>query len=553
LLPADILAGKAMVAVPKSVLDTAGEGAASVTATITDVAGNTSSPSPATAINIDTQGGGANATVTFTGLTVDVPTLAVGDSKDTGSSTTDFVTSDRTLTIQGTASGFSNFGLAANDKVWVQILAPDGVTVVAEGGVVPDGSGVFTFSNQGISLPDGKYTIKTSVVDGLGNLVKAGDTQSLVIDGSGNSNPGNTPSTVDGNTAVTFSGLSIHNTTLGSIDSGSSTTDFITSDSTLVIEGNVAGFTNTGGTAGDKVLVQILNSSNVVVAQKFVTPDGSNHFAFDNKAMSLADGQYTIKTSVVDAAGNLVKAGDSQALVIDTNANGTNPGSNPGNPNPVDPNAGGTVTFSGLTINGLDSYDTGSSSTDFVTSDKTLLITGKVTGYSAAGGGIGDKVLVQIMAADGVTVVAQGFVTPDVFTGQYTFDNKANNLADGKYTIKTSIVDASGNTVKPGDSQLLVIDTNNGGTTPGSNPGNENGQPNSAVDSNTGVTFSAFSITDAAKQSADTGSSSTDFITGDATLVFKGTAAGFTTAGGRRRDRGGRAVCDARWQRQLRV
>ena len=538
LLPADITAGKAMVTVPEAVLTAAGQGAASVTATITDIAGNTSGPSPATTINIDTQGGGANANVTFTGLTIDVPTLTVGDSKDSGSSATDFITNDRTLTIQGTASGFSNFGAAANDKVWVQILAPDGVTVVAEGGVVPDGSGVFTFSNQGISLPDGKYTIKTSVVDGLGNLVKAGDTQPLVIDVSGNTNPGNTPSTVDSNTGVSFSGLSIHDTALGSIDSGSSTTDFITNDNTLVIEGNVTGFTSAGGTAGDQVRVQIFAADGTtLVVESYETPDGSNHFAFDNKAMALADGKYTIKTAIVDAAGNVVKAGNTQALVIDTNDNGTNPGSNPGNPNPVDPNAGGAVTFSGLTINGLDSFDTGSSSTDFITSDKTLLITGTVTGYSAAGGGIGDKVLVQIMAADGVTVVAQGFVTPDVFTGQYTFDNKANALADGKYTIKTSIVDAAGNTVKPGDSQPLVIDTNNNGTTPGSNPGNENGQPNSSVDSNTGVTFSAFSIIDATKQSADTGSSSTDFITGDATLVFKGTAAGFTTAGGAAGDR----------------
>ena len=54
LLAADITAGKAMVAVPKSVLDLAGEGAASVTATITDAAGNTSAPSVATAITIDT-------------------------------------------------------------------------------------------------------------------------------------------------------------------------------------------------------------------------------------------------------------------------------------------------------------------------------------------------------------------------------------------------------------------------------------------------------------------------------------------------------------------
>ncbi|WP_161499671.1 S-layer family protein [Limnohabitans sp. TS-CS-82] len=538
LLPADITAGKAMVPVSAAVLAAAGQGPATVTATITDVAGNTSSPSPATAINIDTQGGGVNTAVTFTGLTVDVPTLTVGDSKDTGSSATDFITSDRTLTIQGTASGFSNFGAAANDKVWVQILAPDGVTVVAEGAVVPDASGVFTFSNQAISLPDGKYTIKTSIVDGLGNLVKAGDNQALVIDGSGVSNPGNTPSTVDTNTGVSFNSLSIHDVAMGSTDSGSSNTDFITNDNTLVIEGNVTGFTSTGGTAGDQVRVQIFAADGTtVVAEKFVTPDGSNHYVFDNKAMTLADGKYTLKTSIVDAAGNLVKAGDAQALVIDTNDSGTNPASNPGNPNPVDPNAASIVSFSGLTINGLGSDDTGSSSTDFVTSDTTLLITGTVSNYSAAGGGIGDKVLVQIMAADGVTVVAQGFVTPDVFTGQYTFDNKANALADGKYTIKTSIVDAAGNTVKPGDSQLLVIDTNNGGTTPGSNPGNENGQPNSAVDSNTGVTFSAFSITDAAKQSADTGASATDFITNDATLVFKGTAAGFTIAGGAAGDR----------------
>jgi hypothetical protein len=525
LKPADIVAGKASVTIPKAVFDAAGEGTAIVTATLTDAAGNTSPVSAPTVINIDTQAGGFNADVTFSGLTIDVANLPSGDSKDTGASNSDFVTSDHTLTIQGSVANFSNVGPSSGDKVWVQIVSANG-TVVSEGAASLNLSNTFTFSSQAVPLSDGNYTIKTAVVDASGNVVKAGDSQALVIDSVGNFNYANT--LVDTNTGASIGGLSIQNSALGTNDTGTSSTDFITSDSTLVIEGTLTGFVATGGGAGDKVRVQIVAADGTtVVAQQDVAPDANNHFVFDNRAQALSDGKFTLKTSIVDSAGNLVKVGPTQTLVIDSNGGGFEPASNPGNTPGIDPNAGSSVVFSGLKIN-----DTGASNTDFITAEHGILISGKVDNFTGANGGAGDRVWVQVLAADGVTVVAQTYVLPNVFDGTYTFDNRGQSLADGVYSIKTSVVDAAGNTVKPGDNQRLVIDTNKDGTAAGSNPANGTG-----LDTNTQVNFSAFSMVDASKGSADTGSSNTDFVTNDATLVFQGTAAGFQSTGASTGDR----------------
>ena len=75
LLPADITAGLATVTVPKSVLDAAGQGPASVTWTLTDAAGNTSPASPETAITLDTPlivQGNVSAGPMFGGATIEV-------------------------------------------------------------------------------------------------------------------------------------------------------------------------------------------------------------------------------------------------------------------------------------------------------------------------------------------------------------------------------------------------------------------------------------------------------------------------------------------------
>jgi hypothetical protein len=190
--------------------------------------------------------------------------------------------------------------------VHVTVLGANGTTVIVDQFVTPNTSGVWTFDNSANTLAAGNYTVRAELVSAAHVSLGVLKNQALVIE---------TAATPDA--TLTFSGLTIHDVANGSTDTGSSTSDFITSDRTLMVEGKVTNFSAAHVAAGDKVLVQILNSSNVVVAQQYVAPDLSGNYTLDNRTNSLADGNYTIKTSIVSAAGNLIKAGDTQALTID--------------------------------------------------------------------------------------------------------------------------------------------------------------------------------------------------------------------------------------------
>jgi hypothetical protein len=155
----------------------------------------------------------------------------------------------------------------------------------------------------------------------------------------------------------------------------------------------------------------------------------------------LQDGSYSIKADLVNAAHTPLGVSTSQALVIDTAVV----------PDPA-------LSFSNLTIHvpTSGSQDTGVN-TDFITHDTTLVITGKVNNFTAAHVTADDRVLVQIVGSAGA-VVAETYVKPAA-DGTFTFDNTAQSLSDGNYTIKTSVVSKSGNLIKLGDSQPLTIDS----------------------------------------------------------------------------------------------
>jgi hypothetical protein len=94
--------------------------------------------------------------------------------------------------------------------------------------------------------------------------------------------------------------------------------------------------------------------------------------------------------------------------------------------------------------------DSGVSSTDNITNASTLTFTG-------TGALVGGKVELWVGASK---------LTELATTTAGSWSINVTNMVEGAgQSVKARIVDASGNTVKPGDSQLLVIDTNNGGTT----------------------------------------------------------------------------------------
>jgi VCBS repeat-containing protein len=175
-------------------------------------------------------------------------------------------------------------------------------------------------------LPDGVYTPVIKVTNRTGTSSANGEAFTVDISAKENQDGGESPTKIDdeNNTKSTVlikissvhDGLNSTDTSNGSKDTGSSKTDFITVDGTLSFSGKVEGFIPNG----DVVHVQVLNAANKAIIDKYVTLDSNNVWAINNQANTLIVGEYTIKASIEDKAGNLVKAAVDQPLtVVDPN------------------------------------------------------------------------------------------------------------------------------------------------------------------------------------------------------------------------------------------
>jgi VCBS repeat-containing protein len=100
------------------------------------------------------------------------------------------------------------------------------------------------------------------------------------------------------------------------------------------------------------------------------------------------------------------------------------------------------------------SKDTGGSKTDFITSDGTLTFQGKVTGFVANG----DVVHIQVLDAAKKIVLDQYAAIDSNNT--WSFNNQANTLAVGDYTISAYIEDKAGNVVKSATQPLTIASPN---------------------------------------------------------------------------------------------
>jgi hypothetical protein len=451
------------------------------------------------------------ATITISSIDDGNSTLtATTGSKDTGASASDFVTSDNDLSFYGTTTGFNG---SAGAQVLVQILNASSA-VVAEQYVTPDAQGQWKFDNQAnADLVDGSYIIAASIVDKAGNPVKT-DTQALVIKTNVDPTNPNTTATVDITSMTT--------------DSGASGSDFITNDNLLTYSGTVVGFTANG----DKVKVELLAANGTtVIATAYVdvtvTSGGAGTWTWPYETTQ-ADGQYTVRATLVDAADNRVNSAvggqDTQVVIVDTSGGTNQPDGS------VDPNNANTVTIAIGGINDGDSSttkatgskDTGEFANDNITSDGTLTFAGTTANFN---GTQGAKVHVQVFNASNVAVVDE-YVTPDA-NGDWFFDNQGEALSDGAYTIKAAIVDKAGNPVKVATDVPLIVDSSS--TT---------NQPSGTTDPNSTATITVIRIddgdtsTDAITGSKDTGELANDFITSDSDLSFYGTTTGFNAANG---------------------
>ncbi|HSW22912.1 MAG TPA: Ig-like domain-containing protein, partial [Burkholderiaceae bacterium] len=366
---------------------------------VIDAAGNAGAAS-SQAVTIDTTASGSTSTIAA--ITTD--SGAAGD----------FVTSDPTLAIAGT-----NMALGAGEAV--QVSLDNGVTWQA---VTQLTGTTWSFDNTASTLANGSHTFQTRVIDAVGNPGMT-SSQTVVIDSAA-------PLAISAITAITT-------------DSGASSSDFTTSDSTLLVGGS-----NSPLAAGESVQISL----NGGATWQAVTQLTGTSWSFDNTASPLASGSHSFQTRVIDLAGNAGSA-SSQSVVIDTAAPGAS---------------------SAITAITTDSGTGG----DFVTSDNTLAISGTNTAL-----GVGETV--QLSLDGGATWVS---TTPATATS-WSYNNTGAMLADGSHTLQTRVIDAAGNTGAM-SSQVVVIDT----------------AAPSATSTITAVT-------------ADSGTAG-DFITNDPTLVVSG-------------------------------
>jgi VCBS repeat-containing protein len=239
---------------------------------------------------------------------------------------------------------------------------------------------------------DGTWTTTTMLTDAAKNVSTAA-TGSFVLDTTA-------PAAYTGNLK--------HDATN---DTGINSDDSVTNNATPVLHINAE--------TGANVEVQINGKT-------YAATETSTKGIYEVKVNdALPNATYNPLVRVTDAAGNTTVDGVFVGFTVAGSGGASGPISS-------------TRTISILAI----SDDTGTSGTDFVTTDKTLKVNGLVTGVTATDIEQGKRVLVQFIDASGKEII-QAYVTPVADKWATTADTA--ELPVGKYTVKATIVDLAGN------------------------------------------------------------------------------------------------------------
>lgn len=337
---------------------------------VIDTAGNIGATA-SQIVTVDTSAPLASKTITIAGI-----------SDDTGLSSSDFVTRDTTLTVRGTLGAT----LAADERAQISL---DGGVTWATLTVI----GTNWSYADGRTLTDGTWNYTVRVVDLAGNVGQTA-TQNVVVD----------TTSPEAAKSITITGISD--------DTGASSSDFITSDTTLTVRGVL------GAALGANEFAQISTDNGATWVNVTLAADGLNWTYADGR--TLTNGTTTWQVRVVDLAGNIGATG-SQSAQIDTV-----------NPAQV------------LTIASI-STDTGSSATDFITSDTTLTLTGSLGAGLASGE-------VVYLYRNGLLL---GAVT---MVGALNWTYSDSGLVSGAYTYSARVVDLAGNITSSSDF-VLTVDT----------------------------------------------------------------------------------------------
>ncbi|WP_428840549.1 Ig-like domain-containing protein [Enterobacter roggenkampii] len=318
-------------------------------------------------------------------LTKPAATTITVDSitQDTGLSGSDFITSDNQISLKGT------LGAALGSGDHAQISLDGGVTWIDV-----SVSGLSWTYVDGRTLADGDYNYQLRVIDDAGNI-SATASQVVTID------------TVAPDASKTIAIDSI------SDDTGLSSSDFITRDTSLTLHGSL------GATLADGECAQISLDGGVTWQNVIVT--GNSWYYVDSR--TLGNQTYDYYVRVVDAAGN-VGASAHQQVTVDT----------------IAPDAAITVSVDNITV------DTGFDNNDFLTSSTSYTLHGTL----GAELGVGEYVQVSM---DGGTT----WVYATVSGTQWSY-NDTRTLTDGSHNYQVRVVDQAGN-VGATTSQAVTVDT----------------------------------------------------------------------------------------------
>ncbi|HCR5077438.1 TPA: Ig-like domain repeat protein [Enterobacter hormaechei subsp. xiangfangensis] len=314
-------------------------------------------------------------------------------------------TNDTTPEITGTAEKGSTV------NVYHQV---DATTRILLGTAVADSTtGQWTLQiTDANKLAEGTWNLVATSTDAAGNVSTPSNTWTIVVD-----------------TTVSDAVINISSV---SEDRGASDTDFITSDNTLLINGEL----NKALQADEWVEISLDNG---VTWTRASTVTGTS-WTVDMQSTPLNDGAYTIQARVVDNAGN-VGSTDSQALQVASGGSDMNGLSTTTKVT--------TDTSHGLTTGEHFSHAATATNGDMVTRDRTVTISGNLSAALQAGEHL------QISLDNGKTWKTLAL------NGQSWSYELPEATASTTHSFKLQVIDVAGN---PGtntnfaDSYNVVID-----------------------------------------------------------------------------------------------
>ncbi|EOG9683469.1 Ig-like domain-containing protein [Enterobacter hormaechei] len=314
-------------------------------------------------------------------------------------------TNDTTPEITGTAEKGSTVNVYHQVDATTRILLGTAVADSTTGQWTPQ----ITDANK---LAEGTWNLVATSTDAAGNVSTPSNTWTIVVD-----------------TTVSDAVINISSV---SEDRGASDTDFITSDNTLLINGEL----NKALQADEWVEISLDNG---VTWTRASTVTGTS-WTVDMQSTPLNDGAYTIQARVVDNAGN-VGSTDSQALQVTSGGSDMNGLSTTTKVT--------TDTSHGLTTGDHFSHAATATNGDMVTRDRTVTISGNLSAALQAGEHL------QISLDNGKTWKTLAL------NGQSWSYELPEATASTTHSFKLQVIDVAGN---PGtntnfaDSYNVVID-----------------------------------------------------------------------------------------------